>query len=357
MTALDGPARLPGMQDVARLAGVSHQTVSRVLNAHPNVRPETKTRVLQAISELGYRRNTAARALVTRRSETIGVVTINTALFGPTSTLLSVEAAARQAGYFVSVASLSIADAAHMTRTLEHFMAQAVEGVVVIAPQVSVAKAAELIGAVVPVVLVASDVPKSAGYQSVSVDQQGGARLAVGHLIDLGHRDIAHLAGPIEFYDGRARVRGWRHEMKVAGLPVREPLVGDWSPDSGYELGRQLIKRGVPDAVFAANDQMALGLMQALGEAGLSVPEDLSIVGFDDIEGSAFFRPPLSTVRQDFAGLGRLCMTTMIAALEGRPAAKAVPIPAQLVVRASTASRSRAGDTGTSTEAPIKKPR
>ena len=220
------------------------------------------------------------------------------------------EAAARQAGYFVSVASLSIADAAHMTRTLEHFMAQAVEGVVVIAPQVSVAKAAELIGAAVPVVLVASDVPKSAGYQSVSVDQQGGARLAVGHLIDLGHRDIAHLAGPIEFYDGRARVRGWRHEMKAAGLPVREPLVGDWSPDSGYELGRQMIKRGVPDAVFAANDQMALGLMQALGEAGLSVPErclhrrirrhrGLGILPAAAVHGAPGLRRPRAVVHDD----------------------------------------------------------
>jgi DNA-binding LacI/PurR family transcriptional regulator len=337
MTAVDGPARLPGMQDVARLAGVSHQTVSRVLNAHPNVRPETKERVLLAIAELGYRRNTAARALVTRRSETIGVVTLNTALFGPTSTLLSVEAAARQAGYFVSVASLSIADAAHMTPTLEHFMSQAVEGVVVIAPQVSVAKAAEVFGAAVPVVLVASDVPKSPGYQSVSVDQQGGARMAVKHLIELGHRDIAHLAGPIEFYDGRARIRGWRLQMKAAGLPVREPLVGDWSPDSGYDLGRQMIKGGAPHAVFAANDQMALGLMQALGEAGLSVPQDVSIVGFDDIEGSAFFRPPLTTVRQDFNALGQMCMTTLMDALGGRKAGRVAPIVPQLIVRDSTA--------------------
>jgi len=338
MTLTEGPARLPGMQDVARLAGVSHQTVSRVLNFHPNVRPATKERVLEAIATLGYRRNTAARALVTRHSETIGLVTLNTALFGPTSTLLSVEAAARQAGFFVSVASLSIADAAQITPALEHFMSQAVEGVVVIAPQISVARAAEVFGAKVPVVLVAADVPKSAAYQSVSVDQHGGARMAVRHLIDLGHRDIAHLAGPIEFYDGRSRIRGWRQEMKEAGLPVREPLIGDWSPESGYELGRELIRSGLPDAVFAANDLMALGLMQALGEAGASVPHDVSIVGFDDIEGSAFFRPPLTTVRQDFTALGRLCMAILTAALDGNQSVGTEQIAPQLVMRTSTAS-------------------
>jgi len=331
--------RLPGMQDVARLAGVSHQTVSRVLNFHPNVRPETKERVLQAISTLGYRRNTAARALVTRRSETIGLVTVNTALFGPTSTLLSVEAAARRAGYFVSVASLPAADAAHITPTLEHFMAQAVEGVVVIAPQISVAKAATVFGASVPVVLVAADVPQSPSYQSVSVDQYGGARMAVRHLIDLGHREIAHLAGPTEFYDGRARVRGWRQEMKSAGLGVREPLIGDWSPGSGYQLGQQLIRQGLPDAVFAANDLMALGLLQALSEVGIRVPQDISIVGFDDIEGSAFFRPPLTTVRQDFSALGGLCMDALTAAIAGEPTAGNAAIAPQLLVRASTAPR------------------
>jgi DNA-binding LacI/PurR family transcriptional regulator len=337
MTTTDGHPRLPGMQDVARLAGVSHQTVSRVLNFHPNVRPETKARVLAAISELGYRRNTAARALVTRRSETIGLVTVNTALFGPTSTLLSVEAAARQAGYFVSVASLSVADAAHITHAMEHFMSQAVEGVVVIAPRIDVAKAAEVFGASVPVVLVAADVPKSPDYRSVSVDQQAGARMAVRHLIDLGHRDIAHLAGPTEFYDGRARIRGWRLEMKDAGLKVREPLIGDWSPDSGYHLGRELIRQGLPDAVFAGNDQMALGFMQALAELGYSVPQDVSIVGFDDIEGSAFFRPPLTTVRQDFGALGLLCMDILTAAIEGRAPQDIAHIAPQLIVRASSA--------------------
>jgi DNA-binding LacI/PurR family transcriptional regulator len=161
--------------------------------------------------------------------------------------------------------------------------------------------------------------------------------MAVKHLIELGHRDIAHLAGPIEFYDGRARIRGWRLQMKAAGLPVREPLVGDWSPDSGYDLGRQMIKGGAPHAVFAANDQMALGLMQALGEAGLSVPQDVSIVGFDDIEGSAFFRPPLTTVRQDFNALGQMCMTTLMDALGGRKAGRVAPIVPQLIVRDSTA--------------------
>lgn len=326
------------MHDVARLAGVSHQTVSRVLNAHPNVSNGTKERVLQAIAELGYRRNTAARALVTRRSETIGVVTMGTTLFGPTSTFLSVEAAAREAGYFVSVASLTRMDQAALSSTFEHFMNQAVEGVVVIAPHLAVVPAVATLKPTMPLVLVA-DAPVNKAFTSVSVDQALGARLAVRHLVELGHRDIAHIAGPQDFFDGVIRVDGWRQELRTHGLTPGALMVGDWSADSGYALGRARIAEGAPDAFFVGNDLMALGLIRALTDAGLTVPGDVSVVGFDDIDGSNYFTPALTTVRQDFVSVGKECIAALLAELNGEPVGPPTPVAPQLIVRASTARR------------------
>ncbi len=338
MSVGDAVRRTPGMHDVARRAGVSHQTVSRVLNGHPNVSATTRDRVLQAIAELGYRRNTAARALVTRRSETIGVVAMGTTLFGPASTSLSVEAAAREAGYYVSVASLKPGDADAMRPTFEHFMNQAVEGVVVIAPHIGVAKAVQELAAMMPLVL-AADAPKNPAFAVVSVNQRLGARQAVGHLADLGHTDIAHLAGPPEFFDAIARVRGWRQELRRRGLTPGALAYGDWSADSGYDVGRKMLADRVPHAFFVGNDLMALGLIRALTEAGLSVPDDVSVVGFDDIDGSSYFLPPLTTVRQDFSRLGELCIAALFALLDGGSAPVTTPVPTELRVRQSTRAR------------------
>jgi DNA-binding LacI/PurR family transcriptional regulator len=314
---------------------VSAQSVSRVLNSHP-VRDATRAVVLQAISDLGYRRNTAARALVTARSSTIGVVMVNSTLFGPTSTLLAVAGAAQEAGLFVSVATLQRADAAGMTDILDGFMDQAVEGVVVIAPRVGLVGVTAGIGKV-PIVVVSAG---AASMMAVSVDQQAGARAAVGYLADLGHRNIAHLAGPRDWFDARARFRGWRRELRHRGIAEGPLLDGDWSPERGYEVGQALVRGELPDAVFVANDEMALGLLLALGRAGVRVPEDISIVGFDDVPGSAFYSPPLTTVRQDFSTLGSACITALKAAVAGTGTTRRVLIPAQLIVRSSTAPRS-----------------
>ena len=337
-TGTEMQPRLPGMHDVARLAGVSHMTVSRVVNDHPSVSLDVRVRVLKAIADLGYRRNSAARALVTRRSSTIGVVTMTTTLFGPTSTLLSVEAAAREAGFFVSLASAAVADEAHLVPTFEHFVDQAVEGIVVIAPAFAVAAAAQTFAPRMPLVMVA-DVPRASELHSVAVDQRLGARLAVRHLVGLGHVDIAHIAGPSDFFDGRARVQGWRQELRAHGLQPGFLARGDWSAESGYRCGKQILKTGVPDAVFAGNDLMALGTVRALTDAGLSVPDDVSVVGFDDIDGADFFQPPLTTVRQDFAGLGQRCILAMVELIKGAEVARRSPIPPTLIVRGSTAEK------------------
>ncbi|MFI2754471.1 LacI family DNA-binding transcriptional regulator [Cellulomonas sp. P22] len=324
------------MSDVAQVAGVSHQTVSRVLNDHPSVRPETRERVLAAIGELGYRRNSAARALVTRRSGTIGVVTTGSMLYGPTSTLVGLEEAARDGGYFVSVATISQFDAGTMHRTLEHFMGQGVEGIVIIAPQVEVMRAVEDFDAPVPVVMISSAAqPEAAHLHTVSVDQLDGARQATRHLIDAGHSEVVHVAGPSDWFDARDRLTGWRAECAARGVVAPAPVEADWTAERGYAVGRAMVREGAPSAVFAANDQLALGLLRAFWEGGLRVPGDVAVVGFDDATGSAYFIPPLTTVRQDFVALGRLTMEALTAALEGRQVTRHT-IAAQLVVRSSS---------------------
>lgn len=332
------------MADVAALAGVSHQTVSRVLNGHRSVRPATREKVLEAIAELGYRRNSAARALVTARSATVGVVTTGSPLFGPSSTLIAVEEAAREQGWYVSVATLRRYDAATLHNALEHFMDQAVEGIVVIAPHTDVADAVESFRASVPVVLIAArelqpDLPMPT--IPLAVDQRAGARLAVEHLIELGHRRILHVAGPPDWLDAVEREEAWRAVLVEHRLPVPEPVVASWTADSGYMVGLDLAQRvragGGPTAVFAANDQLALGLLRAFWECGVSVPGDVSVVGFDDVDGSGHFIPPLTTVRQPFVDLGRRSVALLLAAVDGgNPTAEL--IAPELVVRRSAAA-------------------
>lgn len=329
-------AQLPVMADVARLAGVSHQTVSRVINNHPSVAPETRRSVETAIRQLGYRRNTAARALVTKRSRTLGVVSVDTSHYGPASTLFSIESAARQAGYFVNFVSLRYVDRPNMRAAIDHLLAANVDGLVVIAPLTAAVEALHGVHTEVPLVRVTGD-EDSASPGSVVVDQVSGARLATEHLLDLGHGTVAHLRGPYGWLEADARVRGWLDALMSKQVPVPEIVAGDWSPGSGYDAGAVLAARPALTAVFAANDQMALGLIRALHDAGRAVPADVSVVGFDDIPEAGYFLPPLSTVRQDFAEVGRRCIARLIALISGEPPPPAAAVQPNLVVRGSTA--------------------
>ena len=326
--------RPPAMHDVAALAGVSHQTVSRVLNNHPSVREQTRERVLAAIAELGYRRNTAARTLVTRRSDVIGVVTSGSALFGPTSTLIAIERAARDAGLYVSVATVARWGAEPVSEVLEHFMAHGVDGAIVVAAHDEAVEAVRGFREQVPLVMVG---PKGlpAPLLSVAVDQYAGAHMAVRHLVELGHGDIVHLAGPTDWFDARARIQGWQDALAEHGLRADRLVPGTWSADRGYEVGQELLAGELPTAVFAANDQLALGLLRAFAEAGVRVPDDVSVVGFDDVDGSAHFHPPLTTVRQEFGPLGRRCLELLRAAIAGE-LVEGDLIEPSLVVRASS---------------------
>ena len=337
-----GNGRAPVMADVAQAAGVSHQTVSRVLNDHPNVKPATRDRVLAAIRELGYRPNVAARALVTRRTRTLGVISFNTTLYGPASMLYGIEQAAKDLDYFVAVAALSALDRRSVLDAVERLRDQAVEGMIVIAPQNSAVSALSQVRSDIP--LVAVGCGTHAALSSVAVDNEAGAARATGYLLDLGHRTVHHVAGPRSWLDAQEREAGWRRVLTERGAPIPEPVYGgDWSSRSGFELGRELATRLREDpdpvtAVFCANDHIALGVLRAFHEAGRAVPEDASIVGFDDMPESGYFLPPLTTVHQDFAELGRRSVDLLVARLAGAPVPTApVHLAPSLVVRASAA--------------------
>jgi DNA-binding LacI/PurR family transcriptional regulator len=329
--------RPPAMTDVARLAGVSHQTVSRVLNDHPSVRPDTRARVRSAIDRLGYRPNSAARILVTGRSQILGVISFDTTLYGPASTIYGIEQAARDAGYFVSIASLPALDVESVRDAVDRLIAQSVAGIMVVAPLVSAAEAVTVLPAHLPVVLVQGG-PDSGGGPEVIVDHESGARQAVEHLLKLGHKTVWHVSGPEGWIESRLRLAGWQAALDAAGAKVPAVLPGDWSARAGYLAGRRLAKLRSVTAVFVANDQMSLGVLRALHESGRRVPEDVSVVGFDDIPEAAYLTPPLTTIRQDFAEVGRRSLNLMLAQLaSGDRMDSKVVVPAQIVVRQSTA--------------------
>ena len=330
-----GRSRPPVMTDVAQLAGVSHQTVSRVLNEHPNVRPETRALVLAAISELGYRPNAAARTLVTRRTHTLGVISFDTTLYGPASMLYGIERAA-QDNYFVSIASTPTLDRRSVLDSVERFVGQGVEGIIVITAQVSAAEA--LTDCPTDIPLVAVGCRTTPPVHSVAVDNAEGAALATRYLLGLGHRTVHHLSGPPSWLDAEARVEGWRQALRQAAAPEPELIPGDWSAASGYERGQQINRDESVTAVLCANDQVALGVIRALSEQGRRVPEDVSVVGFDDIPEAEYFLPPLTTVRQDFGELGRRALDALVGLIFDRDAAGAAePVVPQFVVRSSAA--------------------
>ena len=326
--------RAPNIRDVARLAGVSYQTVSRVLNEHPSIRESTKARVLEVINEIGYRPNQAARALVTSRSRTIGVLTSQNAHYGPTTSVTAIEHAAREAGYRISVTSLASTEYPSIKAALEQLQTQAVEALVVIAPQVRVLEAIRELEITVPyVTLQNADI---GGRHSMSVDQVAGARMATQHLIDLGHTEIMHISGPQDWIEAEARMQGYLDAINDSDLRTRAPILGDWSSHFGYYAGLELLKFRDFTALFASNDQMALGFMHACWDSGLNIPGDISVVGFDDIPEATHFYPPLTTVRQNFTEIGRRAVSLLLTELQGGTVTFDTIVP-ELVVRRSTA--------------------
>ncbi|MEU6351336.1 LacI family DNA-binding transcriptional regulator [Streptomyces sp. NPDC047072] len=334
----DGGPAAPRGVDVAERAGVSQKTVSRVLNGEQYVSEDVRRRVLEAAADLGYRLNNAARALASGRTRTIGVVALGTALYGPASLLLGVERAARDAGYALSVVNTLEGDPGGIGGAMRSLLERGVDGIVVSEP---IDEGTDPLVSEVPVLVLGA--PAGAGTDgwtiATGVDSVALARAATEHLLDLGHVTVHHLAGPHQWFAARDRQEGWRQALAARRCPQPSVVTGDWSAASGYAAGRELAARQDLTAVFVANDDMAVGLVRALAEAGRRVPEDVSVVGFDDIPLAAYVLPPLTTVRQPFDAVARDGLRLLVHAIEhpdtDLPAAQDQPV--ELVVRDSTA--------------------
>ncbi|WP_162467068.1 LacI family DNA-binding transcriptional regulator [Streptomyces cavernae] len=324
------------MADVARVAGVSSQTVSRVSNGFPGVTEETRRRVLTAMTELGYRPNSAARALKRGEFRTIGVITFTLSTTGNVRTLEAIATSAAEEGYAVTLLPVAVPTQDEMRGAFSRLGELAVDAVIVIMEVHLLDAATVTLPPGIQVVVADSDAGDR--YSVVDTDQAGGARDAVRHLLDLGHRTVWHLAGPEGSFAAQRRADAWRTTLTAAGC-VPPPVVrGDWSAESGYRAGLRLAEQEDCTAVFAANDQMALGLLRALHERGRRVPEDVSVIGFDDIPEAGSFLPPLTTVHQDFAEVGRRCVEGVLRQMRQETTEHGTTlVPTRLVVRDSTA--------------------
>ncbi len=302
--------------DVARAAGVSAQTVSRVVNNHPYVSNETRQRVMSVIHRLDYRPNRAARSLVTRRSCMVGIITFGIPHYGPAQMLTHIGLMAKVRGYGVSFSSISSMTADDVRDAIANLGDHAIDGLVVVMPVAGV-NYDELVRVCGGIPFVQIDVEKGTQAPSVMIDQGQGSHLVTQHLIDLGHRAICEISGPLIWYGAQARHRSWQLTMRAAGLTPGLSVEGDWSAQSGYEKVHELMTHGASfTALVVGNDQMALGAMRALREYGLCIPGDVSVVGFDDMPEAAYFDPPLTTIRQDFAALGEQSVEYLVALLE-----------------------------------------
>ncbi|WP_062529987.1 LacI family DNA-binding transcriptional regulator [Demequina rhizosphaerae] len=331
------------MSDVARLAGVSGQTVSRVANGSLNVSPETRQRVLEAMDSVGYTPNTAARALRSGSFDTIGVIAHRLARTGESSIVEAVVQAARGAGHTVTLLDIDSTEHEDVAEAASRLSHQAIDGLIIIRAEIEDAGRLAL-PAGLPVVV--TDATFGGRLPMVGADHAGGARAAVEHLLGLGHPTVHHVAGPEDSIPARARLQVSRQVLEEHGITAPEPLRGDWSAASGRAAGEELLTRSDATAVFCANDEMAAGLMRAWSEAGREIPRDLSVVGFDDIPLAGYLTPPLTTVRQPFAAVGRRLVEELLARIAGTVPAAALEgsgeqaelVPCELVVRGSTAA-------------------
>ncbi|MGW1667349.1 LacI family DNA-binding transcriptional regulator [Streptomyces sp. NPDC002324] len=337
------------MGDVARLAGVSSQTVSRVSNGFAGVNEDTRRQVLTAMRELGYRPNSAARALRRGEFRTLGVITFSLSTLGNIRTLDAIATSAAREGYAVTLLPVAVPTQDEVNGAFSRLGELAVDAVIVIM-EVHLLDAATV--SVPPgVQVVVADSDAGDRYTVVDTDQAGGARDAVRHLLELGHATVWHLAGPEDSFAAQRRANAWRATLDEAGCEAPPLVRGDWSAESGYRAGLRIAEETDCTAVFVANDQMALGLLRALNERGRRVPEDVSVVGFDDIPEAASFLPPLTTVHQDFAEVGRLCVEGVLSKMreggvesqgrrDGQESGEhgTTLVPTRLVRRRSTAS-------------------
>ncbi|MDY0417674.1 LacI family DNA-binding transcriptional regulator [Enterobacter sp. 170198] len=321
------------LYDVALLAGVSYQTVSRVINDAEHVSARTREKVQQAMAELHYVPNLRAQQLAGKRTRTLGLITTDLALHAPSQIVSAVKSRAAEQGASVLI---SMVEQPQQCQTaLQALLAQRVEALLVNVP-LDDEHAEQLRALASPVPVLFLDVSPSAQVNSLVFNAEQGARLGVEHLISLGHQRIALLSGPESSVSARARLAGWKATLTRAGLEAVAVAYGDWSAASGYEKGHLLLSGALPDAILVANDQMALGVMRACAEKGIAVPGQISVVGFDDTADSAWFSPPLTTIRQAFREAGERSVEWLLAPTGGETCWQ-VQLPVTLVTRHSSA--------------------
>lgn len=326
------------MHDVAKLSGVSYQTVSRVINNHPYVADDTRQRVLDAIEQLDYRPNRAAQSLAGRRTRALGMTMFGIDYYGPAQMVINIESAAREAGYDLIFANVPKTNNEELSAAVNHLLHWELDGFLFLTPLVGIdyAQLQDMTGGK-PIVLIGAQAPRN--ISSVSVDQQHGGKLAAYHLLELGHERIAEIRGPWDWIDAKERHNSFADVLAMAGHQLVASELGDWTPQSGYDAAKRLLESGADvTALAVGNDQMAVGVLRALGERGLRVPQDMSVIGFDDIPEARFFSPPLTTVRQDFDVIGKTGIAYLIDTLNtADPTVQQMSIAPRLVVRESTA--------------------
>lgn len=323
------------MADVARAADVSLQTVSRVLNGSAGVDRAKRERVLAAATKLDYEPNPAARALASRRSGVIGVLIAARPHSGMVDTLMAVEAAARLAGYYVVLATEEDPRPNRVRDAYRYLQRRQVESVVVLAQSSDVVPALLNARENTPTVLVLAGQRDIEGISTVSIEQVVGGRMATAHLVECGYRDLLHLTGDLLWQDAVDRRTGFSQFCAEAGVEGRVVEGRSWDASEGYRAGRQILAEGAPQAIFAGNDQLALGLLAAISEARLRVPDDVAVIGFDDVPGAAWYAPSLSSVRQDYKAIGEHAVR-LVAQILGGAERDDVTLAPTLVPRVST---------------------
>lgn len=342
---LPTPKKRVTIRDVAHAAGVSTQTVSRVMNNISYVSEGTRKRVETVVEEMGYRPSTLARSLIQQRSYTLGVVSYGLKYIGPSRTLNGIADQADKLGYMLVMKELDNFETNRIEDVIDSLLARQVDGILWVVPEIGDNHAwldDRLKDISVPVLFIAMK-PRP-GVASLATDNYQGAVIATRHLLELGKRRIGHISGPESWWEAEERKRGWRETLQHAGIDASEQhcTEGNWSSSSGEQAFLQLLdKYPYLDSVFVANDQMALSVLREAHRRGISIPKQLAVVGFDNIAESAFFYPSLTTISQDLQRLGEETVQNIVEMIQARQSDRYVPIQARfiqptLIVREST---------------------
>ncbi|MFN2202901.1 MAG: LacI family DNA-binding transcriptional regulator [Caldilineaceae bacterium] len=339
--------------DVARQAGVSKQTVSRVINQHPDVADVTRVRVQQVVDTLGYQPSSIARSLTSGRSQTLGVVGYGLEYFGTSRILSGIEQEANRLGYIVLLCLVRSPEAHDTQKFFEKLLALHVNGIIWAAPEIGTNRSwIDDAGQSIPVPVVHLSTRPRPGQLVVNIDNRRGAFDATSHLLDQGHREVGIITGPLNWWDALQRRLGWEDALNQAGIVADETMIaeGDWSAASGERAFGQLLEQNAQlSAVFACNDQMALGVIRAAHAMNRRIPQDLALVGFDDIPESAYYTPALTTIHQDVVAVGRRSVNAFAHLFDRQEVPAPVGIDSEListelVIRESSVIGSRSTD-------------